>query len=54
MQTCAKAIRFNVALQYGFSNIIALDRGYSGIKNTSDDAVYDIYRWNKKIYRSFH
>ena len=27
MQTCAKAISFNVALQYGFSNIIALDRG---------------------------
>ena len=25
MQTCAKAISFNVALQYGFSNIIALD-----------------------------
>ena len=38
MQTCAKAISFNVALQYGFSNIIALDRGYSGIKNTTDAA----------------
>ena len=38
MQTCAKAISFNVALQYGFSYIIALDRGYSGIKNTTDAA----------------
>ena len=38
MQTCAKAISFNVALQYGFSNIIALDRGYSGIKKTTDAA----------------
>ena len=34
----AKAISFNVALQYSFSNIIALDQGYSGIKNTTDAA----------------
>ena len=44
-----KAISFNVALQYVFSNIIAVDRGYSGIKNTTDAADAGLHLGGKKI-----